>query len=258
MMIIIYIIVFLSIALEPFPISSSGHIQLLVRILHTLTKVPSESLLKIFDFISYGPIALVLALFFFKRWKYLLNISRSWPLIITMIVNGTITEFITLFFYCVCTGIGTAYFPLFLGFLMNALALISLIWCPTKNTTRWNSSNAILLGIAQGLAFLPGVSRFASTFVVARWCGFSHRKAFEISFLIEWPIAVAAWCKGICDSITLGYGHFLNLPFWLSMLSGGIVAYAGLYIISYLVEKNLMWIFSLWLLVSALCAYCLV
>ncbi|MFS8507540.1 MAG: hypothetical protein LVQ75_05700, partial [Candidatus Babeliales bacterium] len=57
----------------------------------------------------------------------------------------------------------------------------------------------LVVGIAQGLALLPGISRFGSTFVVGRFLGFSSMQSFQYSFLIAWPLMFAAWVKGSYD-----------------------------------------------------------
>jgi undecaprenyl pyrophosphate phosphatase UppP len=62
---------------------------------------------------------------------------------------------------------------------------------------RLSVTRAVLLGLFQGLALLPGLSRFAATFCGGRYLGFSSRSAFEISFMLQWPLLLAAVARSI-------------------------------------------------------------
>ncbi|MCB0379048.1 MAG: undecaprenyl-diphosphate phosphatase [Bdellovibrionales bacterium] len=55
-----------------------------------------------------------------------------------------------------------------------------------------NSKQAFLIGIVQGLAVLPGISRSGSTIVTALWMGVPAREASRFSFLISVPAIMGA------------------------------------------------------------------
>ncbi len=67
----------------------------------------------------------------------------------------------------------------------------------TASNTIWNWRYALILGIVQGIALLPGVSRFAVVYASARWLGLPQPKAFEITWLVQWPLIFAACLQSI-------------------------------------------------------------
>jgi undecaprenyl-diphosphatase len=50
----------------------------------------------------------------------------------------------------------------------------------------------VLIGSAQILALLPGISRYGITMVAGLWRGLSHQEAARFSFLLATPIILAA------------------------------------------------------------------
>jgi undecaprenyl-diphosphatase len=59
--------------------------------------------------------------------------------------------------------------------------------------------HGILIGCAQILALLPGISRSGVTMVAGLWRGLSHEDAARFSFLLATPIILAAGCLKIPD-----------------------------------------------------------
>ena len=57
----------------------------------------------------------------------------------------------------------------------------------------------VLIGCAQILALLPGISRSGITMVAGLWRGLSHEEAARFSFLLATPIILAAGVLKIPD-----------------------------------------------------------
>ena len=115
------------------------------------------------------------------------------------------------------------------------------------NNNHFNPFTAgVLLGLAQSVAlFVPGISRFASTFVVGRWVGFAPAQALEYSFLIEMPLITAGFLKGFWWIIKTPEGHaFINFSFIMTLLISTILGYLGLMLVARLVERNKIWLFG--------------
>lgn len=247
----LYVIVALSIILESFPLSSSGHILLL----QTLFKCNGIGffLNENIEYFLHGSTALILAIFFYNRWKLFLIIPRSLPLIQKMFMRGFITDGITVGAYFIFFKDNNL-LPLWVGFLITGFLILSLFFCKkSRSNGVWSYSNAFILGVVQACALMPGISRFGSTFVAARWLGFSNKKAFELSFLIEWPINVAAALKG-------GYALYqhnqlfelLHLKMLLVMLIASSFALLGLCIMRQIIMNNSLWLFSIYLFLLAI------
>lgn len=253
----LYLVVFLSIILESFPISSSGHLKLLESFFNFCPSNVSCFLNENLEYFLHGPTAIVIALFFYNRWKVLLAFNRSYSIIKKMFVRGIITDGITVAAYFFLLK-DSVFLPLWVGFFITAVLLFSLYF--KKNNAHvfatWNYSNASILGCAQALALIPGISRLGTTFVVARWLGFSAKKAFELSFLIEWPISAAAALKGTCHLyFNNQLGELLHLQMILIIIIAIVGALGGLWIMQQLFFTNKAWLFSFYMIIITMIAY---
>ncbi|MBT3903220.1 undecaprenyl-diphosphate phosphatase [bacterium] len=118
----------------------------------------------------------------------------------------------------------TSFWPLWLGFMITGILLASLAWCEV-GTRRVNVWRVAVLGCVQGLALLPGVSRFATVFVVSRWLGLPIRRAVAITFALQFPLQMAAGLRGVYHFFGADCAYVLNI--W--MLLGMMLAIAGAY-----------------------------
>ncbi len=80
---------------------------------------------------------------------------------------------------------------------------------------------AIIIGIAQGLALLPGLSRSGTTIAFALFAGMQRRWAAEYSFFIAFPTILGASLLQSVEVFQLGGLHSLSLT---SIFIGFIVA----------------------------------
>jgi undecaprenyl-diphosphatase len=92
-----------------------------------------------------------------------------------------------------------------LGFLASTAALVLGHFAVRGDRERPSILGAMLLGVAQGLAVLPGFSRSGFTIAVALLLGVKPLRAFELSFLISLPALILA--------IVLGGQLALAMPF---------------------------------------------
>jgi undecaprenyl-diphosphatase len=77
-------------------------------------------------------------------------------------------------------------------FLATAAVLAGTKLAPDGSRTTPGWSGAVLVGIAQGSAVLPGLSRPAVTIASLLWLGVGAERAFELSFLASIPAIVGA------------------------------------------------------------------
>ena len=170
-MLIFLFLVSAQIILESFPISSSGHVLLIENFLNSFfhcdyLSVSSDTIVSHF---LHGPTALILALFFFDRWTFLLfNIRRCWAIVLKIIFFAFVADLITFPFYIFFKKvINCSFFPIGVGFLISAAALFSLKFSRRKTYNQLTIGKVALIGVAQGISLLPGISRFGLTFVTA-------------------------------------------------------------------------------------------
>jgi undecaprenyl-diphosphatase len=103
------------------------------------------------------------------------------------------------------------------GFLGTTLALMVAQLSPQRDREQPTARGALLIGIAQGLAVLPGLSRSGSTIAVAIWLGVRPERAFELSMLMSLPAVVGA--------LLLEGRHVFGTPFpGAPALLGALVA----------------------------------
>jgi undecaprenyl-diphosphatase len=245
---------FLSIALESFPISSSGHAHLITEYVAAWFALPALQIPYRFDHFLHGATVIVLPLVFYSAWRPLLNISRSYPILIKLLCLGFIVELCTAAVYFMLEYFDPT-LPLWLGFFITGALLISLRFCVRENG-EWDYRLSLLLGFAQGLALFPGISRLGITYVVARWYDVRPIKAAQISFLIEWPIALAGFFKGLysLNHATI-MQQLLNLNMLLVIVIAMIIMYFSLRLFLLVVEKKKVWLFGIYVWAVALITF---
>jgi undecaprenyl-diphosphatase len=79
-----------------------------------------------------------------------------------------------------------------LGFAMTTALLISTRHVRAGAAPAPTVAGALLIGLAQGIAVIPGVSRSGATIVAAMWLGVRPQRAFELSMLASVPAVAGA------------------------------------------------------------------
>lgn len=124
------------------------------------------------------------------------------------------------FKYLAPSLLGGAYLPL--GFMLTAVLLFASEKLTTPKLAPINSKTALLTGVFQGIAVLPGVSRSGSTIAALRFCGTDRSTAAEFSFLLSVPvIAGSALYEGAECAVT---GALQNVD-WLALAAGVVAAF---------------------------------
>lgn len=241
--------VLLQILLESLPISSSSHVALLGM------QVP-----RCVDFFAHGPTVLMLLIYFRDEIYTFFSLrGRSrWPMWLGYSVKIFVAELITVGCFVVFKQSYIS-LPLWCGLLITAILLFSLKIAPfftlrrSLHTVRW--SVVVLLGLTQGISLLPGISRLASTLVVARWAGIEEAVAFRFSCALQVPIFAAAglwglWdCWGCAPGTTLFTGWCL-----LGILIATTGAYYLLKVVERLYRQQQLWLVGFYMLVPIFCA----
>lgn len=223
--------------------------MLLVPMTHTI-------FMQLVDHAMHGITAIVVALYFCSRWLPLLkNCRRYWRMIARMILLTACADAVTVIWYLFFMLVGTAGFSLSGGFLCTALLLYSLRWVPVRADGTYNLRTAFILGAVQGIALLPGISRLASTYVAARWLRMPHRMAFELSFVLQWPLITLAALRALAVLAPT----FFVLPFSVVSLGALCLSAGGSYLliwwVDYLGRTDRLWWFAWYLMIPALLAF---
>ncbi len=103
--------------------------------------------------------------------------------------------------------------------------LVVMAWIP-RGRRGWRDfsfRSAFLIGVAQGVAIFPGISRSGTTICTAAFLGIRRRWAVEFSFLISFPAIVGATMLVFKDALDLGAGQFDALP-WGPIVVGSLTS----------------------------------
>lgn len=99
---------------------------------------------------------------------------------------------------------------------------------------------AAIMGVAQAIAILPGISRSGTTVSVALLMGVSSKRALEYSFLMSIPAIVGAAILELKDAEIVIPATTALLGFVASMVSGLIF----LYLLVWIVKRGQLWAFA--------------
>jgi len=231
---------------EFFPISSSGHLVILQNLFGL------EEPQMAFDiFLHIGTSAAVII--FFR--KDILGLFRGDKKTLSLILIATIPTFIIGFFFKDAVegffrSVRIAgYMLIVTGIWLGLASRISHIREGKKKEL--GPANSVMIGISQGVAVIPGISRSGATIATAMLLGIDKEKACRFSFLLSLPaILGAAALKAHKISTHLASAEML------SYLAGGVVAMcaglAAIKILLVMVRSDRFYFFSVYCLAAGI------
>jgi undecaprenyl-diphosphatase len=204
---------------EFLPISSTGHLILASKILH----LSSTDFLKSFEItIQLGAILAVVVLYwrsFFVRFEILKKV----------IVAFLPTAVLGLIFYKIIKQflLGNEQVVLWALFLGGVFLIVFELFYREKNNAVDDVANiswgqAVLIGLFQSIAVIPGVSRAAATIVGGLILGLKRKTIVEFSFLLAVPTMAAATGLDLIKSagdFSFSQFGFLAIGFIFSFLT---------------------------------------
>lgn len=215
---------------EFLPVSSSGHLALFTAIIGN-DQLPAENLL--FTILVHAATAIATMIVF---RKYIAAILRG-------IFKKEQPETRAFVGYIVVSMIPAVLIGLFLEDQITALfgtnlALVGVMLCLTAALLFFTdkASNkkqpisykvALLIGVAQAIAILPGISRSGTTIALALLLGITRPEAARFSFLMVIPLILGSMAKSILDQGATTTITFDILPMsagFFAALTSGILA----------------------------------
>lgn len=223
------VLILIQIFVEGLPLSSSGHVHLAMRVLQKY--LPSlggyDKNVVAYVRLAHIPTAIIVALCYQSRVMPLIKQPlRWWRLSAKIICASACATIIMLIFFLFFSRICWPQYTLTAGFLTTGVTL-ALLWYIDMHT--WSPVpykwwHALILGMVQGCALTPGVSRFAAVFTAARLLKLSARHAFEITWLLQMPLIAGA---SVLSSGTFvrDYHFFIQWPVIMLIIAATISAY---------------------------------
>jgi undecaprenyl-diphosphatase len=236
---------------EFLPVSSSGHVALgaqfldiresslaLVILLHLGTLLATVILFR--DDIAVLAREAVAAV----RDPARLKATREGRALVAIAIVTVITAVIGLLLRNVAEAFAEDLHLVGYGFLVSAAFLLaSGVARGSGDEVSWWQAAAI--GVAQGIAVLPGISRSGVTIAVAMLLGVQGTAAFRFSFLVSLPAIAGA---ALYETMGAGGLGSLGPEAWVGGLTALVTGYVALVILRQIILVGRIWTFAIYLL----------
>lgn len=241
---------------EFLPVSSSGHLELGKAILGDTT-IPQESLL--FTVVLHFATALSTIVVFRKDILVIIKgiLKFQWNEDLQFVTKIALSMIPAVLIGLAFEEQLEAMFDgniRFVGFMLIITAILLYLADKAKNTDKNVSfANAIVIGISQAIAMLPGISRSGATISTSVLLGNDKTKAARFSFLMVVPLIFGKIAKDITSGdLTYNGDNFtaLSIGFVAAFVSG---LFACTWMIS-LVKKSKLAYFSIYCLIVGIIA----
>lgn len=204
---------------EFLPVSSSGHLVLL----HNLFGI-EEGALFFSIMLHVGTLLAVFAVYYQEIWGLL---RRPFQKKVGMLLLALVpTVVIAVLFKDFFEGAYSGSF-LGIGFLLTAVILtLSDRLCKAhKNMDAMRPLDALGIGLMQGIAILPGVSRSGSTIAGGLFFGMERKAAADFSFLLSIPAILGSVVLEIPGMLKGGVGEVQWLYVFIGMAAAAVSGY---------------------------------
>lgn len=227
---------------EFFPISSSGHLVLL----HNVFGFQREMLA--FDvFLHFGTILSVVI--FFRR-----DISEMFQKDMRLLKFIVIASIPTFIIGLIFKDVAESFFsmPLVVGsslvitglFLLFA-SIWAIYWKIVRRSRPLGVKNSIVIGIAQGISVLPGISRSGATIGTALIAGLDEIEALKFSFLLSIPAVLGANILKVRQI----YGNLVSgdtAAFLAGAVAAAVMGFLVIKALFSILRKNLFFLFGIY------------
>ena len=238
---------------EFLPISSSGHLAIAQNLLHI---EGAGSVPEFFDVLLHlGTLIAVFAAYwtdicemvveFFRGIGDLVHRSTPSPVpparrLILLIIVGTLPLFAVLPIRKAVQGLGDN--MVFVGAALIVTGFL-LFLCDrvrkgrkTERSATW--LDALLVGVGQAVATLPGVSRSGMTITAGCFVGYERRFAVRFSFLLSIPAVLGANILSIGDAVQTGING-AEVPMYLvGVVTAAVTGYLCIRLLKYVADKG--------------------
>lgn len=227
---------------EWLPISSSGHLV----IFQHLFQQPSDLFLDLM--LHYGSLLVLLLVFYKDITKMLLSIFfkkyKGYRRYLYLIVIGSVpTAIIGFLFHDVAESLFSSLFAVSISLIITG-SLLYLTKYAAPNAADNNTIKSFIIGIVQGIAIIPGISRSGSTISTGMLLGLGRKDSARFSFLLAIPALLGAALYETETSPNLVLDSAYLLPILIGTIVSVIVGYIALKYLLTLINKGRFYKFS--------------
>jgi undecaprenyl-diphosphatase len=245
---------------EFLPISSSGHLSLLQHFfgleeIDALYNILLHFATLIAVFVVYWRDVADMVVEFFRMIGSLFireeGRTRGNPpearRMVLLLVLGTLPLFLVLPFDDAVEGLGTN--PVFVSAMLlvtGCILFLSDRYGGGRKTGRTATvKDVLLVGVAQGAATIPGLSRSGTTISAGMALGFERNFAVRFSFLLSLPAVLGATLLKVVKAAQAGEFDMELLPMYLTgMVVAGVVGYFSISLVKLLASKGKFGMFA--------------
>ena len=245
---------------EPIPVSSSGHLLIFQKLIGSIDKIDFEILATITNFGSFFAIVLVykneiikLITSFFKYLKskektYYNDYKYCWCIVLGTIPAGIVGLIVTkleLFDFLEEN-------VKFVGAMLLVTALFLFIikdFVGKKDKDKVTFKDALVIGVFQIIALLPGISRSGSTIIGGMFRNLKRETAFDFSFMLYLPISIATGLLGIKDLLDDNLSSSEIFMYLISAVMAFIFTYISIKWFKEVVKKGKLIYFVIYCLI---------
>jgi undecaprenyl-diphosphatase len=223
---------------ELFPVSSLGHAVVLPKLLGWAIDQQSRSFLPFLVVLHLGTAVALLA-FFWRDWLSLAlaffgqgpvaERKAQWRLLWLIALATLPAVILALAFEHAVRSLFASPIPAALFLIVNGGVLFAGERLRRQGGTRLLGEmrwwEALLIGLCQSTALLPGISRSGATMVGGLLTGFHHRDAAHFSFLIATPIIFGAAVHEVPHLFDPEAAANFGALVWVAGVVAGITAY---------------------------------
>ncbi|WP_053220373.1 undecaprenyl-diphosphate phosphatase [Virgibacillus senegalensis] len=124
-----------------------------------------------------------------------------------------------------------------------------------KNDGEISFKDAIIVGFAQAVALIPGISRSGATIVAAMLLGMHKETALRYSFLLYIPVSLGTLLLGVEDIISDEQFSTLFIPYLLAFMASIVATYYSLRWFMNIMAKGNLKYFSFYCFIVGILAF---
>ena len=236
---------------EFLPISSSGHLAIAQNLLHLQTEVPEfydvllhlGTLLAVF--VAYWQDIVDMIGEFFRGVGDLARRTTPSPVpparrMIVLIIIGTLPLFAVLPIRHAVQGLGDNMVFIGAALIVTGFLLFASDLMRKGRKTERHATwvDALVVGLGQAVATMPGISRSGMTITAGCFCGFERKFAVRFSFLMSIPAILGANILSISDALEAGV-NWAELPMYLvGVVVAAVSGYLCIRLLKMIAEKG--------------------
>ncbi len=242
---------------EFIPVSSSGHLEIVMHIL----QMDPQNFHLFLEFVNLGTLLALLIYFHERIYKILRDVftERNYKLAINLIITSIPAGVIGLLLSGLIEENGFFNSLITVSIAMGVVGLIMIFIDHIPHMSRLENENhltpvrALIIGLSQTFALIPGVSRSGSTIIAGRITGLDSESAAEYSFLASIPIMLGVCFKLFLSESDRAYFAANLNPLFFANLAAFVVGLLALgSLLKYLKKPKSLQTFGKYRLVVAL------